>query len=314
MMSKEVCLIIAPPETKEEKAYRRKILFLTEAMQEGAHLKPPPFYLSNEQWGRWVDIGLAYNLNEAKTLEEVGQKFGGITRERVRQIEKKFIYNLWGNSSPEVRAKFPLEKILLNKPVSQTFREKISASMGGASLRIKEQVQNGVTRVSEIEKKTGISEKEILGRRDVLRRMGIELPRKTVSYKELKDKIDKITDDNDLQEILDNLPLNTFLRLVDIYKDDKSLFVRLGTILHELGFSYRRDKRAFKELKAKNVPIKIFLGVNVQRKEENCPHNFYFVYVKHRKRIRDILTKTDFNAIAENLQPQNNQNLKTESK
>jgi len=91
-------------------------------------------------------IGVVYNdIGSPATYEELVDEHD-IYKQSARDINKRFLANLWNNSSPELQGKYPLSEILTaRKPRSQRSRERHSLSMGGVSLRIKDQVENGVT-------------------------------------------------------------------------------------------------------------------------------------------------------------------------
>lgn len=107
-------------------------------------------------------VGVVYN-GSFLTLQDLADMFG-FNRGYMSSINKKFLIRLYNDSSPELQVRYDLDEILsARKPWSQRSREKMSASMGGTSLKIKAQIEAGVTDREKISNNTGISRPVIRG-------------------------------------------------------------------------------------------------------------------------------------------------------
>jgi len=135
--------------------------FLKDAFKEGAH-RIKPKSLSEGQWLRQIMIGVVYN-GSFPTLQDLADMCT-LNKGYISSINKKFLIRLYNNLSPELQARYDLDEILVaRKPWSQRSREKMSASMGGTSLKIKAQIEAGVTDREKISNNTGISRSIIRG-------------------------------------------------------------------------------------------------------------------------------------------------------
>ena len=146
--------------------------FLKDAFKEGAQ-RINPEHISEDQWFRQIMIGVIYN-GSFPTLQDLADMYG-FNRGHISFINKKFLERLYNNSSPEVQARYDLGQILaVRRPCSQKSKEKMSASNGGTSLRIRAQIEAGVRDRAEISDNTGISRPIIRGlARTTLRGWGI---------------------------------------------------------------------------------------------------------------------------------------------
>lgn len=283
--------------------------FVIDAMQEGAHKKTPES-LSDDQWNRQKNVGGIYIGSPAinkdlkklaglysvpPELRRVVTEVREVTTERIRQINKAFLRNLWNNGSPELQERHPLNKVLaVRKPLSQRSKERHSAVRGGKSLEIKKQVESGVTNVDEISANTGISRIRIMSRRKLLKGWGIniDIPRERSSYKEsleqLVEQLEKETDDKKIQELLDRLPYLVIWRDMT-KKKGASHFYSLLTVVREAGFyPQNADVHSFAtSLKTAGVPItrkdRVIAGIK--------PHTlrYYILLSRHKDRIIQAL-------------------------
>lgn len=135
--------------------------FLKDAFKEGAHRKMLQHTLQDPRF-RQLMIGVVYNdVGSTATLEELADKYGAF-KQSIADSNKRFLSNLWNNSSPTLQDRYSLNEILTaRKPLSQRSREKLSLVGGGRSLKIREQVARGVTDIDQIGENTGIPRKEI---------------------------------------------------------------------------------------------------------------------------------------------------------
>lgn len=266
--------------------------FLKDAFKEGVHrTKPKTGGLSQDRWSRQKMIGVVYNdIGSSATYEELADKYGTF-RQSIADSNKSFLRNLWNNGSPELKEQYPLNEILgARKPLSQASRERRSASLGGVSLRIKEQVKSGVTDINSISENTGIPRQEIRrATRGVLKDWGINLPPSKIALhiKALK-QLEEETDDKKIQESLDRTAYHVIL--YDLRrKREPSRFASLSPLIRKAGFcpSNRETHLFATSLRTAGVPIsikdRVVKGVNPR----TLTH--YILLSRHRDRVIRVL-------------------------
>lgn len=263
------------------------VAFLKEAILEGAHLKTPPG-LSEDQWIRQRNIGGAYHGSPSATLKDVGERYG-ITEERVRQISYAFLTNLWNNVSKEKKDRHPLNELrTARKTRSQRSREIYSARHGGISLRIKEELEKGITDINTININTGIPIVIILRSRYTLKRWGIDLPRKRHLYEETLRQLENENDDKTSQELLDQLPYTTIRDYIGKKKEPR-LFYSLLTLVREAGFHLKNKETHFfaGSLQKAEVPM-TRKDIVVQGTR---PHiaTYYILLLRDKDRVTKVL-------------------------
>lgn len=266
-------------------SYGRKIEFLEQAVAEGAHKKQPTVkQLTEEGWVRMRNIGAVYNGSSEASLESLGQQYS-LTRERVRQINRQFIRCLWNNCSEETRKKFPLESISQDKPRPIDFGIRMSQVHGGISLKIKEEIDKGVTDPRRIVDDLGLTLTQIARSRSVLKTWGVELPRVNNSYEEFLAKVKKSRSDRKLQELLDSLPAMSLAHYKNRPKE-KPLLIALGKILVELGFGTRSVREVGETLKSQGIPVReILVGKQKRKGGKERNQNYWVIFARHRKRV-----------------------------
>lgn len=276
--------------TSHPTQYERKLLFIQEAIAQGALDKLPPG-TTPKQWKRQQDIGITYAFGE-ESLESLGDIFKGgrnvpLEREGIRQLSDKFIKNLWNNSSDSLKASVSMDVIKARKPTTQKSRENISAAHGGLSLRIKKLLEKGITDPRQIQAELGLSFERMGTNRKVLKSWGIELPRIRTSYERLKEKVAKETDDDTLQNILDDLS-NGQIRgyLHDYGKSEDAVFTSFSIIARNNGF-HIQPKRVAEATKKAGIPIRAV--EHVDKNAKNGVEYYWVVFAKHEQRIVQVL-------------------------
>lgn len=259
--------------------------FLKEAIQEGAYLKKPPRF-SEDQWVRLRNIGGVYNGSPA-VFEDLAHMYG-LSHERIRQLNITFLANLWSNSSDELKDRYPLNEVLTaRKLLSQTSKERLSLNRGGTSLRIKAQVDSGVTDREKISENTGISKSTISNLASTtLKDWGIDIPRKTASHREVLEQLDKETDDKKIQESLDRIPYYA-IRYDLEWKREASQFSSLYPLIREAGFRSRDNHPFAISLETAGIPItRKYIVVNGAKPQTQT---YYILLSRHKDRAIQVL-------------------------
>lgn len=295
-------------------AHQRKLEFLRERIKEGVSkiLPGKPKKVSVDAWSRQRKVGFRYAFQD-KTLEEVGESYG-ITRERARQLNEKFLPNIWHTASQRLKGEYPLETLPLAKPLTQRSREKLSESLGGSSFKVKKLlVERGMTDPVQIQAELGISPQTMIFIRKVLKRWGIELPKIYTNYMELKKMIERETDDKKLQKILDSLSDGQIRgHLERCRRSGNAIFITVSKIVREAGLNSngRHTKRTVERLKDAGIPVR---PVAHEDKRRKTLHHYWVVFAKHRARILKVL-KNDSSLQAQKVLTATGQNLTSNRK
>jgi len=193
-------------------SYARKIDFIEKAMAEGAHLRLPrakgcrQAYVQRACEIRIVDIGLLYHAGPETTGPSIAAMYH-VTGEAIRQTRNRFIVDLYKNSSKETRQKFPLDSIALSS-LLLCLRERKWPNNGRIKLKVRSLIGEGVTDseviISRLE--TTRARLKAATKSGMFKEWGLTLPVENInrSFKEVEGKVESMTDDRQLQEILDS--------------------------------------------------------------------------------------------------------------
>lgn len=279
--------------------HERKKAYLKEVMQRRIW-KIKPSTLSDREWSMQRKIGFQYAFTD-KTLEDLGRQYGGLTREDIRHLNHEFLDNIAKISPPELQVQYPRVVIPDKKPLTQKSREKTSKSKGGISLTVRQQLEQGVRRVGQIAKNTGLSSKQVSKSRQALKDWeGVSkevFQTENISWEDLERKIEQEQDDKKLQEVLDAIPINIIRAYIARHKKNQSsVFLgSLVSILREKGLYVRSGdvNLVFAVIKDAGIPIKREYS-RYQRKEgkkQGFSQVYYVVLSKHADRIIKTLGK-----------------------
>ena len=155
---------------KEPGTYAHPITheFLKSALADGAQNVQPSwsargsiYYLDPALWAKRLNITGIY-FGTSLTLDEIGQRYGGISREAVRQIIEKGVKDLHKHSSTETQTKFPIKEIPLSKPLCVTKNIENKATTNASNLEaVSKQLENRITNSDQITTNTNLSKKEV---------------------------------------------------------------------------------------------------------------------------------------------------------
>lgn len=155
---------------KEPSTYAHSITheFLKSALADGAqniqhswNSRWAIHYLNPTLWAKRLNITGIY-FGTSLTLDEIGQRYGDISSEAIRQIIEKSIHDLHRNSSPETQTKFPLTSIPLAKPLSVTNNIENKAITNASNLEaISKQLKNSIADLDQITTNTNLTKKEV---------------------------------------------------------------------------------------------------------------------------------------------------------
>jgi len=279
--------------TVEQTAQEKKMVWMEQAIQGGA-LSKRPFHTNQKQWEKQQDIGITYTFGDVTfgDLGRIHESTRKNKRENMRQLNKKFVINLWKNSSPALQAEYPLGEIPFAKPLTQKSRERISEAQGGLSIRIKEvtlgtEEKKGTTDPAKIASELNIPLAQVLTGKSVLKGWGINLDELNYPYDDLVEKVKNENDDIKLQEFLDSLSTNR-LRYTMQRDSEHKILTTVFVVVREKGFRFHKRpvRYAAEKIKTAGIPVKqiVRLGKNGKM------HCFsYIVYTKHADRIAEAL-------------------------
>lgn len=228
--------------------------FVLEVLESEAHLIVPDRVtgkgFTKDSWRRDVDIVIVntFGKGEGKealgrgfSLDDTGQLFGGLTRERVRQLVANTIEHLHTNSPDWVKERYSL-KDLLSKPAKPEFMH--AKKGGGVGRRIVEACLMGakLQDLSQFYRRDQISKYRAL-----LPEYGLAIPydENMGKHKVLIDRIGAIKPDDPAgvkQELLDQVTTRTLA-----YTEMLKPFLLTVTDLMKaagLHFRYRSSRKA----------------------------------------------------------------------
>ncbi len=156
---------------REPNTYAHSITheFLKAALADGAQKIQPSWktrwttvmHLNPAVWAKQQNITGIY-FGTSLSLDEIGQRYGGISRQAIRQIIEKGIRNLHKNSSAETQVKFPLADIPFGKPMSATANIENKAFTSASKLNIiSQELETGIKDPDQIAANTNLSIQEI---------------------------------------------------------------------------------------------------------------------------------------------------------
>lgn len=265
--------------------YERKVItFLWEAAREGADKKVPQG-MTEEQWQRIKDIGKAYyylTLSQA----EVG-KIYGITRAGIGRICESFIVNTYYNSSLDLQSRYPLQEILIRKPVSLLKRAPVA-------LRVKEQIDQGVANRSEIARNTGLTPRQIAGAVQTLKphRIAVVTDSSLFLFRELEKQFEKEEDDRRLQGMLDGLPAINMRGFIARNTGKEIFLSSLTNILTDAGFHVRsKELRPVADaIRNAGIPIRLAdAGYTTRHGNKEYSQVYIIVLTRHKDRILEVI-------------------------
>lgn len=158
-------------ELQEQKGFAKTISFIQMAFAENAHLNIPK-RSSKDLRERDLGLTLVYLLNPDLNQEDTGKTYNVRSRQRVQQIIYQTVKDLWQNCSRPMQVFFPIEELILEKPLTQKTREKISLALGGISIKVRDKLMSGKS-VEQIERELGAL--AVVHARKVLKGWGIEV-------------------------------------------------------------------------------------------------------------------------------------------
>lgn len=248
--------------------------FFQSAIKEGAHQVQITRHKERD-----LEIVRQY-LQTQDTLREIGDRHG-ITHERVRQIIRQELVNLWLNCFDKTQRLFPPELIRLSKPSS------LRRIRGRVSSVVSRMRAEGKT-IAEIREEIGTE--SLVSARRVLRRWGIEIPllRRVASYQELVGKLTRPNlSDVQIQELLSRFTPGI---LESDRRRGHPLLTPVGRIISGCGFHYRKPEtqRFINSLRIAGIPVGE-AGHLVKSKFGEVTQRYYFIAAGHTERARQAL-------------------------
>ncbi len=251
-----------------------------------------PKTLSVDEWSMQRKIGFQYTFTD-KTYEELGEQYGGRSREDMRQLNHKFLDNIHRNLPYELQAQYPRESIPDRKPETQGSRERRSAIRNELSIKIKEialgkEGEQGITDPKEIALRLKVSESAVSNRRKTLESWGVPIDRHNLSYynfySDLVKKVENENNDKKLEQILDDLPVQTIIDFLTNHKDGA-----IRTVSKVIrGDGFHPNNKDIQEYFIKAIRK---AGIPVRRASKGDKRNYWVIFSKHTDRTIEALNK-----------------------
>jgi len=172
---------------------------------------------------------------------------------------------------------------------SQDTRGKMSQSHGGKSVRIREEIERGITDPRKIAENLGLTMAQIAdSRKKVLKNWGIDVPSARRSYAEIENAINRENNDEKLQEILNGLSTESITSFMRNNKDQNT-FIFLGNLLKELGFSSKNAHLVGGRLRTINVSVgKYSRSINKGTEQEKTITNWVILNKRRQEVVNEI--------------------------
>lgn len=248
-------------------AYPRTRQFIQAAIAEGAHLKNP-VRVGEDAWIRQRNMVGAYFASDA-TLEGLASVMGRITRERVRQIIKRGMANLWKMSSPDLQQKFPLDSIPLDKP--RSLADRVANSLRHANSPMA-QVLAGLEvgePINQIVQEHGVSSSSLANIRQSVKKIGIEIPYQNRTREQnywLAQMLAQATDKNLIKSLLTDVKP----RFCQVYSQGENrCLIPVTALARESGYHFRNDATGEFVAALKEADIPIFSYENKLKRGRN---------------------------------------------
>ncbi len=286
----------------QESSFENTLAFVTDervsSLPIETRVQTPPRskWTTQAHWERDWDITGEY-LGTDKTLEEVGRKHS-LVAERIRQVVKKGVRQLYQIQSTGVKSEFPFYQFGYRKPLPLSLRRRRSEARGGLSVRIEKEILEGKT-IPQI--KEGLDPGQISQVRRGLRGWGIEIPYEITPilprYEKLRDP--KLSDE-EKQKLLDSVEHNSVLRVLS--SGEEPLTMPVSKIGQEAGLFFRGEKVNFiyTVLRSKGLPASSFSQFVRYRKgnREKRRLTYYFICASDRDRAIEIIkSASEFNQL-----------------
>lgn len=284
---------------KEPGTYAHPITheFLKSALADGAQNVQPSwstrgkiYHLKPAIWAKRLNItGIYYGTS--LTHDEIGQRYGRITPEAVRQIVEKGVCDLHKNSSAETQAKFPINEIPLYKAHSVTTSIENKANTNASNLAVvSKQLENGITNPNQITKNTNLTTNEVKLALKIIKAQSAKTQKKErrQKYENKRDTwqaicniIENSKDKVQTQAAIDILDQNHATKL--LRKKDPSLL----TFTDILGKSPEGfSKKIHLVLREANVPVmRLTNATLIQRKYEGVSYHVPIRFIEEAQEV-----------------------------
>ncbi|KKQ36732.1 MAG: hypothetical protein US55_C0055G0002 [Candidatus Levybacteria bacterium GW2011_GWC2_37_7] len=283
-------------------SYAKKAEWIETAMAEGAHNQPPKgAHFTQERWDRAVDIGLLVNMGPETTGQSVADLFH-VGKQEIWRINKNFLTYLHRNCSQEIRSRFPLEAMPLDKPLPQILKDKRSLTRRGLLVRIKEELNNGVRNVRKIAENLGVSVSAVSSERQILKEQSINLPYVFNNYRKNDYEIKKAIEKGDIVKLrrkLKSVPPAYVHSRLQKYDNRQPIFITVGKLVRDLGLGKGNRKQLIKVIEFADIPIRRIALNMVKHREKNYRQAYWIIYAAHTSWIRRLVEKTDLLSVSE---------------
>lgn len=198
-----------------------------------------------DKWQRNWEIAGLYAGTDT-TFQDIGQRYGGLTRERVRQIFKEGVKKLHLVSKVEIQNQFPLEGLELRKPLTFVSRLRLSQAQGGMMKKVLDEARAGKT-PGQIKQELDITYTQLARKRKQLQSIGIHIgyiyERRSSEY---QTRIKKLKEGNlskdKVQKLFDEMTSHIYQRLSS---GENPILSPLTTVTRESGIFIEGRRKGF---------------------------------------------------------------------
>lgn len=282
-------------ESEKIYAYPRTRDFLLAAIAEGAHLNPILRRNATEDtWIRQRNMIGAYFASDA-THQSLADIYG-VARQRIFQIIRHGVVNLWRSSSPELKQLYPFESIPLNKPESLADHlARSSRSVNSLMVKVLAGLEAGKS-LAQIKQKEDLTGDQIADVRIRTRKLGIEIPyqakmRSPAERKRLVGRLSQATDKTLVRTLFREVRL-PFCR--NHSRGEDRCFVTVTNLAREAGYYFRNTEanQFVRPLQKADIPIRSFRRRLKRGKNKGLIQRYYFITRPFEEQSKQIYQHT----------------------
>lgn len=231
-------------------------------------------------------------LGTEKVAEEIGRDYGGLARERVRQIVKAGTGKHHQAQISQIQAEHPIETFDYAKSRTIESRRRLSESHGGITIKIEQAILEGQT-LQELKEEFTLG--QIVNTRRRLRnwQSEAEIP---YEKKPILPRFEKLKNpelsDEETQKLLDGIKHHGILRA--LLNVDEPLITGVSEVARAAGLHFNNSNVSliYTFLKSRGIPGTVVHGGSAIRKERRHEFNYYAISATDKERAINAIRES----------------------
>lgn len=231
-----------------------------------------------------LDMAYLYYSTPA-SLDQIGKDFG-VSRQVAHYTIRKAMRDLWKHASPQTQAEFPIEEIILRKPLTKESNFARALVRKNSYAQIAKLIEAGLT-IPEVMRKNNLTQEQISRRRRGLHNLGIDIPYKKRTPNDMKRlglDLEQASDPAELRKLFKEVSVK-FLR--DHSKGDNRLLWPLRTAASDLYYRSGKSSLLVKALENADIPVGAVVK-KFSRNGKTISQIYYFIHRSYLNRAREV--------------------------